>query len=320
MCLAAIVREREAGEIALRDRLRFEQVLSELARAFVHPSSPEMDEVTFDSWLALCGKRLQMDRMVVLVHGAGGILDVHYAWASAAIESRNAASSRIPAAIPRVAERILAIEMEGQGAAILGVVHSWVEVPDVGWLLTVPLVGAGRVLGAFVSVRRRAIEPEEAEELTRRLDLLADVLAGALVRKEAEDELRGREEMKTAILSSLGIGVAVLDREGTIVTVNDSWGSWMDADEAPAEGKNYLEEWRARALAGDEPAAAVVAGIESVIEGSRPGFACDLACPTAAGAVRSLTLSVLPLAGRQGGEGSVVVAVGTFSPGRAATP
>ena len=319
MCLAAIVREREAGALSLRDRLRFEQVLSELARAFVHPSSPEMDEVTFDSWLALCGKRLQMDRMVVLVHGAGGILDVHYAWASAAIEARGTASSRIPAAIPRVAERILAIEMEGQGAAILGVVHSWVEVPDVGWLLTVPLVGAGRVLGAFVSVRQRAIEAEEAEELTRRLDLLADVLAGALVRKEAEDGLRGREEMKTAILSSLGIGVAVLDREGTIVTVNDSWGSWTDAEGAPAEGKNYLEEWRARAFAGDERATAVVEGIEGVIDGSRPGFACDVACPSVAGAVRWLTLSVRPLAGRRGGAGSVVVTVGTSSAGRALT-
>jgi PAS domain-containing protein len=265
LCLAAIVRERHVGELFLRDRLRFEQLLSELARAFVHPSSAEM-EITFDSWLALAGRRLKMDRLIVLVHGPGGILDVHYAWASAAIEARGLTSSRIPNAVPRIAERILAVETEGQGAAILGVAHSWVEVAEVGWMLTVPLIGSGRVLGAFASVRERPIDPEEADELTRRLDLLADVLAGALTRKEVEDALRGRDDLKSAILASLGAGVAVLDRDG-----NDHHrqrglgrvGSRRFGRSVPGEGENCLDRWRHVAPPGstrrrDQPRASKV--------------------------------------------------------------
>jgi len=318
LCLAAIVRERHVGELFLRDRLRFEQLLSELARAFVHPSSAEM-EITFDSWLALAGRRLKMDRLVVLVHGPGGILDVHYAWASAAIESRGMTSSRIPNAVPRIAERILAVETEGQGAAILGVAHSWVEVADVGWMLTVPLIGSGRVLGAFVSVRERPIEPDEADELTRRLDLLADVLAGALTRKEVEDALRGRDDLKSAILSSLGAGVAVLDRDGTIITVSEAWAEWApaDGDGVPAEGENCLDRWRHVAPPGIDEAGAISRGIEGVIDGVQPSFTCTFS-GVASDVTRWLKLSVVRLAGPMGATGSVVVTIGpSATPGPA---
>ena len=310
LCLAAIVRERHVGELFLRDRLRFEQLLSELARAFVHPSSAEM-EITFDSWLALAGRRLKMDRLIVLVHGPGGILDIHYAWASAAIEARGMTSSRIPNAVPRIAERILAVETEGQGAAILGVAHSWVEVSEVGWMLTVPLIGSGRVLGAFVSVRERPIEPDEADELTRRLDLLADVLAGALTRKEVEDALRGRDDLKSAILASLGAGVAVLDRDGTIITVSEAWAEWApaDGDGVPGEGENCLDRWRHVAPAGIDQAGAISRGIESVIDGVQPSFTCTFA-GVASDVTRWLTLSAVRLAGPMGAKGSVVVTIG----------
>jgi signal transduction histidine kinase len=301
MCLAAIVRERESGERHLRDRLRFEQFLSEFARAFVHPSSQEM-VVAFDSWLALLGKRLGMDRMIVLIHGPEGVLDVHRAWASAAIESRTMGSSRIPTVLPRIAERILAIEAEGQGAAILGVAHSWVEVQDVGWVLTVPLIGSGRVLGAFVSVRGHAVEADESEELTRRLDLVGDVLAGAVARRDTEDALRGSEEMKSAILSSLPIGVAVLDSEGTVVTVNESWRLSANAEGVGivGEGENYLDQCRHLAGRGIEEAAEIARGIEGVIDGSQASFTGEFS-RLAGGSVRWFALSVVPWTGAMRG-------------------
>ena len=296
MCLAAIVRERESGERHLRDRLRFEQFLSELARAFVHPSSDEMD-VAFDSWLALLGKRLKMDRMIVLVHGPERVLDVHHSWASSAIEARTLSSSRIPAVIPRVAERILAIEAEGQGAAILGVAHSWVEVPDVGWVLTVPLIGAGRVLGAFVSVRDH-VDADESEELTRRLDLVGDVLAGAVARKDTEAALRGSEEMKSAILASLPIGVAVLDSEGTVVTVNEAWpapSANSGARGARAKGQSYLDQWRELA-ARRRGGGGIRGGIETS-DRRLPGQLHRRVPRLAAGGVRWFALSVVPWTG-----------------------
>ena len=50
-----------------------------------------------------------------------------------------------------------------------------------------------------------------------------EVFANALAQKEAEDALRSSEVMKSAILASLASGVAVLDRHGRIVEVNDHW-------------------------------------------------------------------------------------------------
>jgi PAS domain-containing protein len=178
-------------------------------------------------------------------------------------------------------------------------------------MLTVPLIGSGRVLGAFVSVRERPIEPDEADELTRRLDLLADVLAGALTRKEVEDALRGRDDLKSAILCSLGAGVAVLDRDGTIVTVSEAWAEWApaDGDGVPAEGENCLDRWRHVAPPGIDEAGAISRGIESVIDGVQPRFTCTFS-GVASDVTRWLTLSVVRLAGPMGATGSVVVTIG----------
>ena len=52
---------------------------------------------------------------------------------------------------------------------------------------------------------------------------MAEVLANALARKQTEDALRASEAMKSSILHSLRSGVAVVDRDGRVLALNDNW-------------------------------------------------------------------------------------------------
>ena len=88
--------------------------------------------------------------------------------------------------------------------------------------LVLPVTPGARCKGGLSLVNRsgpRTWSPEHVQ----RLRLVAEVLASALARKETEDALRASETMKSAILSSLNSGVAVLDRSGRIIAVNEEW-------------------------------------------------------------------------------------------------
>jgi PAS domain S-box-containing protein len=167
--------------------------------------------------------------------------------------------------------------------------------------LVIPLVAGGRVLGAlaFVTVTAERTWPDE---LMHRLRLIAEVFANALARKEAEDALRASEVMKSAILASLTSSVTVLDRQGRIVTVNESWTRFARQHGMPSDGVgvNYREVLL-QAIRPDTPhTAETLAGVEAVLDGLRPEFTSEYASRTADGE-RWFTLSAVPLGRSEGG-------------------
>jgi PAS domain S-box-containing protein len=88
-------------------------------------------------------------------------------------------------------------------------------------------------------------------------------------------EMRVRHQLETAILSSLPAQVAVLDRRGTVIAVNESWtqpslGASADCSIAP--GVNFLDVCRAAAQGGHGDAAAGAAGVAEVCNGVRQDF------------------------------------------------
>src|SRR5262249_55936984 len=118
--------------------------------------------------------------------------------------------------------------------------------------LAVPMVAGGRILGtlAFVTLRAERAWPDD---LVQRLPLIGEVFANALAQKEAEDAVRESELMKTAILASVTSNVAVLDREGRIVTVNDGWARFDRENGGAPEagvGASYLDACRRAAVEG----------------------------------------------------------------------
>ena len=138
-------------------------------------------------------------------------------------------------------------------------------------MLILPIVSGDRSLGAlaFGSAQERSWP----DELVIRLRLVAEVLANALARKQTEDALRASEAMKSSILHSLRSGVAVVDRDGRVLALNDNWARLVreSGDLAVSVGENLLE---AAGMPGGShaPLAELGSGVLSVLQGARDSF------------------------------------------------
>jgi diguanylate cyclase (GGDEF)-like protein/PAS domain S-box-containing protein len=124
-------------------------------------------------------------------------------------------------------------------------------------------------------------------------------------RKQAEVALRVREEFVREVLDSMPAHIAVLDKDGTIVSVNQTWLAFSidnsnTSTSAPRTGvgTNYLRICDESSASGSEDARAVAAGIRTVLSGSNKQFELEYACP-APNKPRWFLLSAVPL-----GEGS----------------
>jgi PAS domain S-box-containing protein len=101
-------------------------------------------------------------------------------------------------------------------------------------------------------------------------------------RKRAEEALRQSQEFLQAALDSLSAHIAILDSEGTIVTVNASWRRFAEENglawEDHGVGRNYLGT--TEAVEGDDaPGTQQVArGIREVMAGQRPQFWMQYPC------------------------------------------
>jgi signal transduction histidine kinase/integral membrane sensor domain MASE1 len=270
MCLAALIEERQRAQQALEDRLRFEEVLSRLSRAFVNLPSEDIDR-TVDVWLRRLGEHLGVRHITIfqLSSAAKTFVPTH-AW-TAQLEPPAGLELPDPAADDD-------------------------DLQDVPLLITdsgVLSFGA-RVSGA----------PWSAAMIAQ-IRLVAEVFGNALARKQAEDALRLSQAMNTAILSSLRSSVAVLDRRGRVVALNAGWSSLGDAD-----GTSFLGALRIGADADDVCRLAVgvdsphvgaaLAGIQSVIDGAEPGFVLEWPLGVAS-AEHWFEMSVLPLNRTDGG-------------------
>jgi len=308
MCLAALIEERRRAEAALAERLRFEEMLSRLSGAFVHLSSHDMDAV-FQTSLQQLGEFLRLDRLVLveLSRNRQEPLEVTYAWevTGAELTPRVITSQDFPWAVRRLlaGQNVVFGRLDELPAEAARDRDSY-QRRRVTSHLALPLVAGGHVLGAlaFVTVTAERTWPDE---LVHRLRLIAEVFANALARKEAEDALRASEVMKSAILASLTSSVTVLDRQGRIITVNESWTRFAREHGMPSDGVgvNYREVLL-QAIRPDTPhTAETLAGVEAVLDGFRPEFASEYASQMADGE-RWFALSVVPL-GRSGG-GAVI--------------
>lgn len=118
--------------------------------------------------------------------------------------------------------------------------------------------------------------------------------------KRAEEARADSEELAGAILSSLNSHIAVLDREGNIIAVNEVWRRF--AHESGAEmnkvmvGVNYLEVCH---HAGEE-GRRVADGIISVLNGARDDYTEEYLCPFPSGP-HWFQMTVTPLRRIKGG-------------------
>jgi PAS domain S-box-containing protein len=123
--------------------------------------------------------------------------------------------------------------------------------------------------------------------------------------KSTEQALLESENLNRAILSSLHTHVAVLDRQGKIISVNSVWNDFARDNgvihkDRVGPGHNYLEVCRKAAVAGDQLAQRALAGIKAVCEGSSEYFRLEYPCHSPV-RQRWFLMLVTPLKRREGG-------------------
>jgi len=138
--------------------------------------------------------------------------------------------------------------------------------------------------------------------------MAVSVIRDITERKRAEAALRESEQFKQAILDAVTAHVAVLDREGRIVAVNEPWRRFAlenggeDGQLAlgAGVGTDYLDI--CRRASGDAVASARAAreGIEAVLEGRAQTFFLEYACQTPE-LQRWFAMTVTPLGVARGG-------------------
>jgi signal transduction histidine kinase len=286
LLVSALMRERRQIAETLRERLRFEELLAQVSGAFVHLPSDQMPQV-FEAWLERVARHLEVDRVTLwrLADDEQALLPAA-SWSGAHADPiPPLARSGLEWAMERILrqEAIACTEPEDlppEAASEREVMRS----RGIRSLLMLPLVAGERVLGGLALVTTR--EPRRwSDATTRNGRLIADVFAAALARKLAEDALRASEAMKSAVLESLTSQVAVLDREGRIIAVNEAWTSFGLQNAGSVEhvvgvGASYVDICRRAAETGDELAREALAGIAGVLDGSQSSFAQEYACPS----------------------------------------
>ena len=173
-------------------------------------------------------------------------------------------------------------------------------------LTAIPMTIRGRLQGLFFV----ACAGSESLALPDPQLLLqfAPLFSNIMLRQISRDSLRESANLITSILNSLSTYLCVLDKHGRITLVNRSWRE-SGAKSGPAVagsldvGGDYLAFCRNAAKAGDEQAAAILAGIETVLAGQSRQFRLEF--PSRNGpAVHWFLLEATPRG--KGGQGAVV--------------
>ena len=124
-------------------------------------------------------------------------------------------------------------------------------------------------------------------------------------RKHSELALLQSKNFNQSILDSLQYEIAILDLNGNILGVNESWMKFARENDAGSldrlsTGINYLDVCRRSSKSGDEIARAALEGIQGVLDGTRERFELEYPCdsPTEK---RWYLMRVSRFTGRKGG-------------------
>jgi diguanylate cyclase (GGDEF)-like protein/PAS domain S-box-containing protein len=151
----------------------------------------------------------------------------------------------------------------------------------------------GTELEASYRTARETREMQEVEIFSRPLDRwlggrihpgpgdeLAVFFRDVHERRTLDEERAAESSLIRAVLNALPARTAILEADGTILTVNAAWNAGPAPEGHPfasRPGDNYLELCRRAAGAGNGNARAAVEGLEAVFAGRTPSFSLDYA-------------------------------------------
>ena len=302
LSLSTLIDERRHSQNLLAERLRFEELLSGLSRAFVQLPSNRMEHA-LDSWLARIGSFLEVECLGVLIvsNGEWGRPAAHCWSANHPLSppgrcvldlpwSVQQLSAQQPPALIRARELPAEATVDRESLAGLSLTT----------ILIKPLVGSDGVIGGLVcgAAEGELLKPERRTSLR----LVGNVLGGILERKAAEDSLRTSELMKTSILQSLTTGVVVVDGESSVVAQNHTWLQLARAAGCVdiAVGSSFLHAVDTATKAGNRLAPRIGDALSAVLVGGQPRVVLEHTSETGA-ETRWWSVQVVPLSGARSG-------------------
>jgi len=214
--------ERKRSADALKERLAFETLLSDLSATFVNLPDAEIDS-QIERWLGRIGELLGIDRSsVIRFSDSDPDVAISHAWAASGLP--RASTSRMKQSLGWFLKRLQKGEL---------VVYSRIEdAPQeaesekqycrqegIQSILAFPLVVAGAQIGgmAFSAVREGRDWPDE---LIQRLRLVGEIFANALLRKRAQEALRRSEEEFRSIFENAVLGLYRSTPDGRVLLAN----------------------------------------------------------------------------------------------------
>mgnify|MGYP001828381755 CR=1 FL=1 len=291
----------------LRQQFRFEQMLSNLSARLVN-LPPDQVGIQIDRELEMIGRLLAVDRVSVLeISESTQRLITAHSYTNSDVEAVPAKIdfSRLTWSRQKIFNGEMVMfshpdELPAEAGAEKDYFHS----QGVQSAVAIPLIAGHSTLGLLTIAMLRH-RREWPQSLTRQFGLVAEVFANALARSRSEEALVDSKNLNQSTLDSLKNHIAVLDQEGNILDVNESWRRFARENDAGSldwigTGINYLEICRRSSDSGDEISQAALEGIQSVIEGTRAHFELEYPCDSLA-EKRWFLMRVTPSRGHLGG-------------------
>jgi PAS domain S-box-containing protein len=264
---------QKRAEVELKDRLRFDRLVAELSAAAgatpVHRSESFIPE-----FLARMGEFLGVEQVCVARFiTAQPSVEIIHRWHT---------DSAPPLPLSFLVEQLPMLAEHARRGEPLRLRTSANETGHAWSLLGIPLAAGSPLLGMLMFLGQA--ERRWPDHVVEQFQVIGQIFANWLGRKQAESEQRQGEALNEAVLTSLAGQVAILDRSGTILRVNDAWEkSAREHGATPIErastGANYLAVCRHAAVEGIESAREVLERLEAVLAGERSGFSYEYHCP-----------------------------------------
>jgi transcriptional regulator with GAF, ATPase, and Fis domain len=305
--LTSAAESRVQAERGLRQRLGFETFLADLAIRFQRLPADQLDAAIGESLRELV-EMLDVDRSSIvelsedgtshrITHGYSrpGVRPLEYGlelatampWYTEQVRrGRMLVLPRLPEGLPAEAQAEL----------------SYVASSGMKSHVVLPLMVDREIVGSLAIAAFRGYR-EFAVDFLSRLELVATSFASALYRRRAEARLREAQDVNRAVLASIRSAIAVLDREGRVVAVNEAWETAAARVDSPGarvtRGEDYLEACRS-GVADQQALGDLLAGVQAVLSGRSAAHEMTLRCRSE-GRECSFLVTVTPLNARAGG-------------------
>lgn len=147
--------------------------------------------------------------------------------------------------------------------------------------LVIPFILLSGTIGEEVAVEAMR-DGADDYLLKDRLVRLGPAVKQAISKCDMLLERKRTQETQAAILNALPAHIALVNREGVIVAVNESWRRFSIANGSPSQdchlGWNYLSVCNSATGLHSDEAAQVATGLTGVLEGSLPHFTIEYPC------------------------------------------